>query len=143
MKISRSSLFLAIRFKFSVMFNGLNLQRGNVFILVFVIYIYSYRDIVIMSSIIEIWEILLSHSPTSIIVAFTTVLSLVSHFCSRTCPVSIKFASEFVGFPIEFVPLAIEFIMLHWLSLSSQKGSFCHGEYHLRVIYNSCSLIGS
>ena len=63
MKISHSSLFLAIRFKFSIMCNGVNLQRGNVFILVFVIYI-AIEIIVIMSSIIEILEILLSRSPT-------------------------------------------------------------------------------
>ena len=44
------------------MFNGVNLQRGNVFMLVFVIYI-AIEVIVIMSSIIEILEILLSHSP--------------------------------------------------------------------------------
>ena len=44
------------------MFNGVNLQRGNVFILVFVIYI-AIEIIVLMSSIIEIFEILLSHSP--------------------------------------------------------------------------------
>ena len=62
MKISHSSLFVGIRFKFSVMFNGVNLQRGNVFILVFVIYI-AIEIIVIMSSIVEILEILLSHSP--------------------------------------------------------------------------------
>ena len=47
---------------FSIMFNGINLQRGNVFILVFVIYI-AVKIIVIMSSIIEILEILLSRSP--------------------------------------------------------------------------------
>jgi len=63
MKISHSSLFLAIRFKFSVMFNGVNLQRRNIFILVFVIYI-AIEIIMIMSSIIEILKILLSHSPS-------------------------------------------------------------------------------
>ena len=56
------SLCLAIRFKFSVMFNGVNLQRGNVFILIFVIYT-AIEIIVIMSSIIKILEILLLHSP--------------------------------------------------------------------------------
>jgi len=61
-KISQSSFFVGIRFKISVMFNGVNLQRGNVFILVFVIYI-AIEIIVLMSSIIEIFEILLSHSP--------------------------------------------------------------------------------
>ena len=45
------------------MFNGANLQRGNVFLLVLVIYI-AIEIIVIMSSIVEILEILLSHSPT-------------------------------------------------------------------------------
>ena len=59
MKISHSLLFLAIRFKFSVMFNGVNLQKENVFILVFL----AIKIIVIMSSIIKILEILLSHSP--------------------------------------------------------------------------------
>ena len=49
-KISQSSFFVGIRFKISVMFNGVNLQRGNVFILVFVIYI-AIEIIVIMSSI--------------------------------------------------------------------------------------------
>ena len=50
MKISHSSPFLAIRCKFSIMFNGVNLQRGK-FILAYVIYIDNcdneqhYRDI--------------------------------------------------------------------------------------------------
>ena len=43
------------------MFNGINLQTGNVFILVHVIYIAT-EIIMIMSSIIEILEILLAHS---------------------------------------------------------------------------------
>ena len=43
------SLFLVIKLKFSIMFNGVNLQRGSVFILVFVIdiaikIIVHYRD---------------------------------------------------------------------------------------------------
>ena len=59
MKISHSSLFLAIRL---IIFKRINLQRGNVFILLVVIYI-AIEIIVIMSSIIEILEILLSHSP--------------------------------------------------------------------------------
>jgi len=61
MKISDLSLFLAIRFKFSITLNEVNLQRGNV---IFVIYI-AIEIIVIMISIIKILEIfLLSHSPT-------------------------------------------------------------------------------
>ena len=55
-KISQSSFLVEIRFKISVMFNGVNLQRGN---LVFVIYI-AIEIIVITSSIIET---LVSHSP--------------------------------------------------------------------------------
>ena len=61
-KISQLSLFLGIRFKFSVMFNWVNLQRGNVFTVVFVIYIAI--EIIVIISIIKILEILLSHSPT-------------------------------------------------------------------------------
>jgi len=48
-EISHSSLFLVIRFKFSIMFNGINLQLVNVFILVFVICI-PIEIIVIMST---------------------------------------------------------------------------------------------
>ena len=39
MKISHSLLFLGIRFKFSIMFNGVNLQRGSAFTLVFAMHI--------------------------------------------------------------------------------------------------------
>jgi len=60
MKISHSSLFLAIRFNFSIMFNGVNFQRGK-FILVYVIYI-AIEIIMIISSIIGILEFLLSYS---------------------------------------------------------------------------------
>ena len=42
MKISHPSVFLAIRFKFSAMFNGVNLQRRNV--LTCICDLYSYRD---------------------------------------------------------------------------------------------------
>ena len=52
-----SSLLPAIRFKSSIMFNGVNLQRQNVFVLVFVIYI-AIEIIVIMSSIIEMLKTL-------------------------------------------------------------------------------------
>ena len=48
---NQSSITISI--KFSVMFNGVNLQRGNIFILVFVIFL-AIEIIVIMSSIIEI-----------------------------------------------------------------------------------------
>ena len=41
-KMSQSLLFLGIRFKFSVMINGVNLQRGNLFSYTNVCDLYSY-----------------------------------------------------------------------------------------------------
>ena len=76
MKIGHSLLFLAIRFKFSIMFNGINLQRGNVFILVFLIYI-AIKIIVIMRNVIKILEILLSHSPSVCVCVCVCVRSVV------------------------------------------------------------------
>ena len=92
MKISDSSLFLAIRFKFSVMFSSTNLQRGNVFTLVFVIYIAIEIIMIMMSSIIKILEILLSHSPTFYGPPSTSKnsLFLCACFLSCTTPVCLK-----------------------------------------------------
>ena len=55
---NRSFITLS-RIQVSIMFNGVNLQRGNAFILVFVIYIAI--EIIVIMSIIEILEILLLH----------------------------------------------------------------------------------
>jgi len=57
-EISDLLLVLVARFEFSIMLNGVNLQRGNVFIFVFVNYI-AIEIIVIVIGIIEILEILL------------------------------------------------------------------------------------
>jgi len=53
------------------MFNGVNLQRGNVFKLVFVIYIAI--EIIMMSSIIKILKILLPYSPKMLPIIFRKV----------------------------------------------------------------------
>jgi len=44
MKISDSSLFLALRFKFSVTLNGVNLQKEEMCIYIGISDLYSYRD---------------------------------------------------------------------------------------------------
>ena len=73
------SQVITLSIKLSVTFNGVNLQRGNVFTLVFVIYV-AIEMIAIMSSIIEILKILL----------YCIVLDTSGEFCRRMKPSSLQ-----------------------------------------------------